>query len=53
MLLKSYQQFCDTVKNLWGLNINIVSNIDIIETQAEIDSSTIRHENIGGDTDEE
>lgn len=51
--LKSYQQFCDTVNNLWGLNISIVSNIDIVETQAEIDSSIIRHENIGGNVDEE
>lgn len=51
--LKSYQQFCDTVNNLWGLNISIVSNIDIVETQAEIDSSITRHEYIGGDTDEE
>lgn len=51
--LKSYQQFCDTVNNLWGLNISIVSNIDIVETQAEIDSSIIRHESIGGNVDEE
>lgn len=52
--LKSYQQFCDTVKNLWGLNISFVSNIDIVEKQAEIDSSITRHEYIdGGDTDEE
>lgn len=51
--LKSYQQFCDTVNNLWGLNISFVSNIDIVEKQAEIDSSITRHEYIGGDTDEE
>lgn len=51
--LKSYQQFCDTVNNLWGLNISFVSNIDIVEKQAEIDSSITRHEVIGGDTDEE
>lgn len=51
--LKSYQQFCDTVNNLWGLNISFVSNINIVEKQAEIDSSITRHEYIGGDTDEE
>lgn len=52
--LKSYQQFCNTVNNLWGLNISFVSNIDIVEKQAEIDSSITRHEYIdGGDTDEE
>lgn len=52
--LKSYQQFCDTVNNLWGLNISFVSNIDIVEKQAEIDSSITKHEYIdGGDTDEE
>lgn len=51
--LKSYQQFCDTVNNLWGLNISFVSNIDIVEKQAETDSSITRHEYIGGDTDEE
>lgn len=52
--LKSYQQFCDTVNNLWGLNISFVSNIDIVEKQAEIDSSITQHEYIdGGDTDEE
>lgn len=52
--LKSYQQFCDTVNNLWGLNISFVSNIDIVEKQAEIDSSITRHEYIeGGNTDEE
>lgn len=51
--LKSYQQFCDTVNNLWGLNISIVSNIDIVENQAENDASIIQNENIGGDTDEE
>ena len=52
--LKSYQQFCDTVNNLWGLNISFVSNIDTVEKQAEIDSSITRHEYIdGGDTDEE
>lgn len=51
--LKSYRQFCDTVKNLWGLNISIVSNIDIVETKAENDDSIIQNENIGGDNDEE
>lgn len=51
--LKSYQQFCDTVNNLWGLNISFISNIDIVEKQAETDSSITRHEYIGGDTDEE
>mgnify|MGYP000133341566 CR=1 FL=1 len=51
--LKNYQQFCDTVNNLWGLNISFVSNIDIVEKQAEIDSSITRHEYIGGDEDEE
>lgn len=51
--LKSYQQFCDTVNNLWGLNIRFISNIDIVEKQAEIDNSITRHEYIGGDTDEE
>lgn len=51
--LKSYQQFCDTVNNLWGLNISFISNIDIVEKQAEIDSSITRHEYIGGDEDEE
>ena len=51
--LKSYQQFCDTVNNLWGLNISFVSNIDIVEKQAEIDSSITRHEYIGGGEDEE
>ena len=52
--LKSYKQFCDTVNNLWGLNISFVSNIDIVEKQAEIDSSVTRHEYIdGGDEDEE
>lgn len=51
--LKSYQQFCDTVNNLWGLNIRFVSNIDIVEKQAEIDSSITRHEYIGGGEDEE
>ena len=52
--LKSYQQFCDTVNNLWGLNISFVSNIDIVEKQAEIDSSITQHEYIdGGDEDEE
>lgn len=51
--LKSYQQFCDTVNNLWGLNISFVSNIDIVEKQAEIDSSITGHEYIGGDEDEE
>lgn len=51
--LKSYQQFCDTVNNLWGLNISFVSNIDIVEKQAEIDSSITRHEYIGGNEDEE
>lgn len=51
--LKSYQQFCDTVNNLWGLNISFVSNIDIVEKQAEIDNSITRHEVIGGDEDEE
>lgn len=52
--LKSYQQFCDTVNNLWGLNISFVSNIDIVEKQAEIDSSITQHEYIeGGGTDEE
>lgn len=51
--IKSYQQFCDTVNNLWGLNISFVSNIDIVEKQAEIDSSITQHEYIeGGDTDE-
>lgn len=51
--LKSYQQFCDTVNNLWGLNISFVSNIDIVEKQAEIDDSIKQHEIIGGDTNEE
>ena len=51
--LKSYQQFCDTVNNLWGLNISFVSNIDIVEKQAEIDDSRDSNEVIGGDTDEE
>lgn len=51
--LKSYQQFCDTVNNLWGLNISFVSNIDIVEKQAEIDDSIKQNEVIGGDTDEE
>lgn len=51
--LKSYQQFCNTVNNLWGLNISFVSNIDIVEKQAEIDSSKNSNEIIGGDTDEE
>lgn len=51
--LKSYQQFCDTVNNLWGLNISFVSNIDIVEKQAEIDDSRANNEVIGGDTDEE
>lgn len=51
--LKSYQQFCDTVNNLWGLNISIISNIDIVETKAENDDSIIQNENIGGDNDEE
>lgn len=51
--LKSYRQFCDTVNNLWGLNISIVSNIDIVETKAENDDSIIQNENIGGDNDEE
>lgn len=51
--LKSYQQFCDTVNNLWGLNISFVSNIDIVEKQAEIDDSIKQSEVIGGDTDEE
>lgn len=51
--LKSYQQFCDTVNNLWGLNISFVSNIDIVEKQAEIDDSKNNNEVIGGDEDEE
>lgn len=52
--LKNYQQFCNTVNNLWGLNISFVSNIDIVEKQAEIDNSITQHEYIdGGDTDEE
>lgn len=51
--LKSYQQFCDTVNNIWGLNISFVSNIDIVEKQAEIDDSIKQNEVIGGDTDEE
>ena len=51
--LKSYQQFCDTVNNLWGLNISFVSNIDIVEKQAEIDDSIKQPEDIGGDEDEE
>ena len=51
--LKSYQQFCDTVNNLWGLNISFVSNIDIVEKQEEIDDSIKQNEVIGGDTDEE
>ena len=51
--LKNYQQFCDTVNNLWGLNISFVSNIDIVEKQAEIDDSIKQNEVIGGDTDEE
>lgn len=51
--LKSYKQFCDTVNNLWGLNISFVSNIDIVEKQAEIDDSIKQNEVIGGDTDEE
>lgn len=51
--LKSYQQFCDTVNNLWGLNIRFISNIDIVEKQAEIDSSKNSNEVIGGETDEE
>lgn len=52
--LKSYQQFCDTVNNLWGLNIKFVSNIDIVEAQAEADKNNSNN-NIddGGDTDEE
>lgn len=52
--LKSYQQFCDTVNNLWGLNISFVSNIDIVEAQAEADKNNSNN-NIddGGDTDEE
>ena len=51
--LKNYQQFCDTVNNLWGLNISFVSNIDIVEKQEEIDDSIKQNEVIGGDTDEE
>lgn len=51
--IKSYQQFCDTVNNLWGLNIKFVSNIDIVEKQAEIDDSKNSNEVIGGDEDEE
>ena len=51
--LKSYQQFCNTVNNLWGLNISFVSNIDIVEKQEEIDDSIKQNEVIGGDTDEE
>ena len=51
--IKSYQQFCDTVNNLWGLNISFVSNIDIVEKQAEIDDSIKQPEDIGGDEDEE
>ena len=51
--LKSYQQFCDTVNNIWGLNISFVSNIDIVEKQEEIDDSLKQNEVIGGDTDEE
>ena len=52
--LKSYQQFCDTVNNLWGLNISFVSNINIVEAQAEADKNNSNN-NIddGGDTDEE
>ena len=52
--LKSYQQFCDTVNNLWGLNISFVSNIDIVEAQAEADKNNSNN-NIddGGDEDEE
>ena len=51
--LKNYQQFCDTVNNIWGLNISFVSNIDIVEKQEEIDDSIKQNEVIGGDTDEE
>lgn len=51
--LKNYQQFCDTVNNLWGLNISFISNINIVEKQAEIDDSIKQNEVIGGDTDEE
>lgn len=51
--LKSYQQFCDTVNNLWGLNISFVSNIDIVEKQEELDDSIKQNEIIGGGTDEE
>ena len=51
--LKNYQQFCDTVNNIWGLNISFISNINIVEKQAEIDDSIKQNEVIGGDTDEE
>ena len=51
--IKSYQQFCDTVNNLWGLNISFVSNIDIVEAQAEADKNNSNNNIDGGDTDEE
>lgn len=52
--LKNYETFCDTVNNMWGLDIKFVSNIEAVEKAAEVSNSITQHEYIdGGDTDEE
>ena len=52
--LKSYNTFCETVNNMWGLNIKFISNIDVLEAQAEADKNNSYNDNDeGGDNNEE
>ena len=56
--LKSYEQFCDTVNNMWGLDIKFVSNIEEVSKYLKViddvsEREYIGDDNVGGDVNEE
>lgn len=51
--MKSYQTFCKTAKELFGLDLSVESNISEIEDQAQIDASISRYVKEGGEDNNE
>ena len=47
--LKSYEQFCNTVNNMWGLNISFVSNIEEVSKYLKVIDDVSEREYIGND----
>ena len=47
--LKNYEQFCDTVNSIWGLNIRFISNIEEVEKYLKVIEDVSQKEFIDGE----